>query len=105
VLNGRDMLIIPVVARAFAARGGAMRPSYLANHYTVPHGDGGLVFYREKRKEKRSILIAVLRPRVATHEDTKPERTINHLWTQDAPKFMRKFLTTPGFKANPRGVF
>ncbi len=85
--DGQDWIVVPVLRSAFRSRGKGILPGYLKNLYYVRKGDRVLVFYRLKRGEKGSQLIAVLKPQVAFHAEIKPQETINRIWHRDATKF------------------
>lgn len=104
IWNGREYLVIPILKAAFG-KGGVMKAGYLNNFYVVPRGSQGLVFYRKKRGDKTSELIAVLVLDAPTHKDTDPGSVIDHRFNRDATRLLRRYLANPRFRANPNGVF
>ena len=102
--KGQEYLVIPILKAAFG-KGGRLKSGYLNNFYVVPKGKQGLVYYRKKRGDKTSELIAILTPDAATHKDTDPKSVIDFRWNRDATKLLRRYLADPRYKANPNGVF
>lgn len=104
VWQGQEYILVPILKAAFG-KGGVLKSGYFNGLYIVPKGSQGLVFYRKKRGDKDSQLIAVLAPNVQQHKDTDPEEVISVRWNRDATRLLKRYLSNPRFKANPGGVF
>ena len=92
--RGQRWLFIPrEKGGGFVTKRGAIRKDKVKYLFLAPRGDHALVLYRERRGEKKAVLIGIAVKEAKYHVDTDWQAVIEAEWRKSATTILRRELT------------